>query len=107
MSEGQYVYAVVARDATLPAGLTGLMAESLTTTTCRDLAAGTSRVEADALNPDVENVLRHEEVVEAVRERVPALPVRFGTVFRDVASLERALDRRYEPLASDLARLGD
>jgi hypothetical protein len=55
----------------------------------------------------MESVLHHESVVEAVRKQGPALPVRFGTVFRDATSVASALAERYAPLTADLDRLGD
>jgi hypothetical protein len=55
----------------------------------------------------MEAVLHHETVVEAVRQRGPALPVRFGTVFRDATAVASALSEQYESLAADLRRLGD
>ena len=106
MSSPCYVYAIVSRDAPVPASGGGGEAE-LALVPCRELAALTGPTDADGAPLTMENVLRHEAVVEAARRRGPALPVRFGTVFRDAEALASALAERYEPLAADLERLGD
>ena len=101
MASACYVYAIVGRDTPLPP------AAGLATVRCRELAAVTRRVDDDGAPRTMEAVLHHEAVVEAVRRQGPALPVRFGTVFRDETSVASALAERYEPLAADLDRLGD
>ena len=107
MGSARYVYAIVSRDARLPArGEWGSAAE-LEMVPWGELAAVTGRREEDGAPASMEDVLRHEAVVEAVRRAGPALPVRFGTVFRDADSVVRALTERYEVLAGDLERLGE
>lgn len=106
MPDSCYVYAIVRRDAPLPTSGTASVPE-LALVPWRELAAVTARTSDDATPTTMEAILHHEAVVEAVRQRVPALPVRFGTVFRDESSVASALAERYEPLAADLERLGD
>lgn len=107
MGNACYVYAIVGRESPLPAaGAEGGGAE-LASVPWRELAAVVGRMEDDDGAPlTVENVLRHEAVVEAARRQGPALPVRFGTVFRDAESVACALAERYEALVVDLERLG-
>jgi hypothetical protein len=100
MSSALYVYAITACDTDLPCG------NGLAKVACRNLAAVTGRVTNDVAPTSVENVLHHEAVVEAVRQHGPALPVRFGTMFRDEASLGAALADRYDRLLADMERLG-
>jgi hypothetical protein len=102
-----YVYAIVGRDAPLPAAATGGGAAELTTVPWRELAAVTARLADDRALLTTEAILHHEAVVEAVRQSAPALPVRFGTLFRDAPSVASALAERYDALTSDLDRLGD
>ena len=97
-----YVYAIVGRDTPLPAS----RATELELVPWRRLAAVIGRIETSD-TPLMEAVLHHEAVVEAVRKAGPALPVRFGTVFRDAASVTSALAQRYEQIVADLDRLGD
>jgi hypothetical protein len=106
VSSACYVYAIVSRDAPVPAS-GGSAAAELALVPWRELAALTGPTEEEGAPLTVENVLRHEAVVEAARRQGPALPVRFGTVFRDAESVASALAERYEPLVADLERLGD
>jgi hypothetical protein len=97
------VYAIVGRDTPLPSD----DAAGLTMIPCRELAAVTGRIADDGATPTMDAVLRHEAVVEAVRQLGRSLPVRFGTVFRDPKSLVSAIAERYDQLVADLDRLGD
>ena len=106
MSSACYVYAIVGRHTPLP-DPRDRGAAGLSMVPCRELAAVTRRLEQDGAPLTADAVLHHEAVVEAVRRQGPALPVRFGTVFRDTTSVASALEERYEPLAADLDRLGD
>jgi hypothetical protein len=100
-----YVYAITHRDAALPAPESSGGA-NLTKITHRHLAAVVRPISYDAPAVSVEAVMQHEAVVEAVRRQAPALPVRFGTVFRNETSAVAAIDERYQVLADDLERLG-
>jgi hypothetical protein len=107
MSGGWYVYAIVPRDHQLPPGLTGFGERELSTVMSGSLAAVTSRLASRDLQRTTENVLRHGAIVEALQQRGPTLPVRFGTVVADGETLARALAERRAELTADLARLGD
>lgn len=106
MASACYVYAIVGRDTPLPRVHSDDAAE-LAFVSWRELSAVTKEIANDGAPFTMDAVLQHEAVVEAVRREGPALPVRFGTVFRDATSLTSALAERYEPLAADLDRLGD
>ena len=106
MPNARYVYAIVGRGTPLPATRAGAAAE-LAAVSWRELAAVTRETGSGSAPLTMEAVLHHEAVVEAVRRQGPALPVRFGTVFRDATSVASALAEQYEPLAADLDRLGD
>ena len=107
MASACYVYAILARETPLPAGLRGFNGAAVSTVPYRALAAATSPLERYPPRPTPENVWRHEAVVEALRAQGPALPVRFGTVLADAAAVAHALAARYDVLAADLDRLGD
>lgn len=100
------VYAITAGSTPLPAASRGAPA-SLTTVAWRELAAVTAPMSDDRAPVTMRAVLHHEAIVEAVRKEGPALPVRFGTMFRDEASVASAIAARYEPLVAELDRLGD
>lgn len=106
MRSACYVYAIVGREASLPAYSPPEVPE-LELVAWRELAAVTGRTGDDGTPVTMEAVVRHEAIVEAVRREGPALPVRFGTVFRNAESVASALAERYEPLTADLDRLGD
>jgi hypothetical protein len=107
MASACYVYAILARETPLPAGLRGIAGAPVALVPYRALAAATSPLEHGSPHPTPQNVWRHEAVVEVLRSQGPALPVRFGTVLADAAAVAHALAARYDVLAADLARLGD
>jgi hypothetical protein len=100
------VYAIVGPDADVTrlsdAGGVG----ELAMVRCRDLGAITGSVPDERAKPTLQAVLRHEAIVEAVHRQGHALPVRFGTVFRNAMSVASAIAERYEPLREDLERVG-
>src|SRR5690242_752068 len=107
MDSASYVYAIVGEDTPLPSAEHVPPASNLTRVPYRNLAAVTGHVVDDRRRLTTEAVLRHEAVVEAVRQQGRALPVRFGTVLRDARAVTRALAERYDELAADLERVGD
>lgn len=106
MADGCYVYAILPRGAPLPARLAGF-GGPLTAVRWRALAAATSFLRSIELRATPAHLLRHEAVVEALRQYGPALPARFGTVLSDPEAVARALARSYAVLVADMARLGD
>jgi hypothetical protein len=107
MTSGWYVYAIVAPDSLLPPGLTGFGDGELSLVASGGLAAVAGPLAPGGLQRSTENVLRHGAVVEALQQRGPTLPVRFGTVVSDAEAVARALAEHRTELATDLARLGD
>jgi hypothetical protein len=106
MLEGRYVYAVVPSTAQLPAGTLGVDGEPLELVRSDDLAAVAGLAHDERAERTRERLLRHNVVVDAVRLRGPALPVRFGTVLRGKAQISASLAQRRDVLRRDLARLG-
>ena len=107
MTSGWYVYAIVAGDTRLPPGLTGFGESELSTVVSGSLSSVAAPLAPCGLQRTTENVLRHGAIVEALQERGPTLPVRFGTVVPDAEAVARALAERRTELTTDLARLGD
>ena len=56
--------------------------------------------------PGEAELLDHHRVIQAVFERVPCLPARFGSLFADDAALRARLVEREDDLAPQLVRLG-
>ena len=109
MNSACCVYAIVRRGTRPPAGRIATHAADLALVPCRELAAVVERIGDGGAGPapTIEAVLRHEAIVESVRQQRRAIPVRFGTVFRDAASVTQAIAERYDALQADLDRLGD
>lgn len=82
---GTYVYGVVPAGADIPSGLraVGGARSDIALLDHRDLAAVVSDVEVDRPLGRREDLLAHEQVVNAVAERVTVLPMRFGGVVQD------------------------
>jgi Gas vesicle synthesis protein GvpL/GvpF len=51
------------------------------------------------------NIWRHEQVIEKVMAHVPTLPVRFGTILRNVDQVQQLLARRQADFVADLAHI--
>lgn len=107
MASAWYVYAIVGVDTPLPRVERGQPDAVLTRVPYGKLAAVAGLVADDRPRLTTEAALHHEAIVEAVRLQGPALPVRFGTVFRDAGAVARALAERHDVLAADLERIGD
>ncbi len=71
---------------------------------CGDLAAAASGLSC-ALEPQVRNIWRHEQVLEVLMQEHAVLPLRFGTCVRDVDTLSHELQRQRPVLLESLARV--
>ncbi|MBI3959453.1 MAG: GvpL/GvpF family gas vesicle protein [Chloroflexi bacterium] len=56
---------------------------------------------------DEADVWRHEQVIEALMDRGPTLPVRFGTILADAARVQELLVTRRADFEIDLAHVAD
>lgn len=90
---------VDARDASAATG------ETLTVVSTARVAALASTWDRGPVAGETE-LLDHHRVVQAVFERVPCLPARFGSLFENSDALGARLAAREHELASQLARLG-
>ncbi len=71
---------------------------------CGDLAAAASGISC-APEPQVQNIWRHEQVLEVLMQEHAVLPLRFGTCVRDVDTLSHDLQRQRPALLESLARV--
>ena len=106
MTDLCYVFAVAASGIRVPAA-PGIDDAPLFAIPVKDVEAIVCSVTQESFPASPEAVLRHEAVVEAVRDQGPAIPVRFGTVLPGVEAVSRLLDERNKVLAADVGRLGD
>lgn len=109
LSRHWYVYAILSADTdtTFTQALTGLGDAAVSLVRSGAVAAAVSPFTHATVEPSSAQLLRHEATVEAIRRAAPALPVRFGTIFPDIAALVHALAARAPDLQADLARVGD
>jgi hypothetical protein len=82
--EGQaracYVYGIVAADARLPEGLEGLGGADVSLVRHGDLAGAVSEISPGQALGTREDLMAHEDVVEALARETTTLPLRFGAV---------------------------
>jgi hypothetical protein len=97
-----YVYAITDRGAALPRTLRGLKDRPLWPATCGAVSAVCSRHEAPSPRPAVEQVRRHEHVVERLMEDRPILPARYGILFPTARRFYETLDAHRDALAAGL-----
>jgi len=101
-----YLYAIVAGDQPLARPLAGLADAPVTLLPYQQIAAAVSQVDLDGVKPEPEQLLRHEELVEALMAQRSTLPVRFGTVLSSAEKVHETLAERYDTYLADLQRLG-
>ena len=101
-----YPYAICeAATGTPPPSVRGLGRASLRALEREGIGAVYSRHRSLQPRPELDLVLRHERVVEAVMARGPVLPMRYGTRLEDEGQLARALDERHDELVHALDRV--
>jgi hypothetical protein len=100
-----YLYAIVTGSQALEAALVGLGDAPVTLLPYQGIAAAVSAVEVDRVRPEAEQLLRHEQVIEALMAQRSTLPVRFGTVLSSTAKVLETLAERYDNLLANLVRL--
>lgn len=115
-STAWYVYAFTG-PAPSTAGLQGLGPEALTTVGDERLAAVVGTVPLGEFGEDVlperlndrswleEKAQAHEGVVERLAERTTVIPLRFGSIYYDLAAVEQLVDARRAELLEILDRV--
>lgn len=101
----RYVYAIVDGGELPAVPLNGLFDKPVTLLAYQDIAAAVSAVDVAAMEPEVAQLLRHEEVVETLMVERSTLPVRFGAVFSSEEQVIATLASQYPDLKADLRRL--
>jgi hypothetical protein len=99
-----YCYGVTWADAAARQDQGGLGGKDVVPVEFKGLAALTSSVPAAKVRARRADLLRHFDVLASAFERAAVVPLRFGTVFDDQASLVQKL---LEPRHDELARLLD
>ncbi|GLK71402.1 GvpL/GvpF family gas vesicle protein [Ancylobacter dichloromethanicus] len=86
----------------LPAGIGGVAPLFVTS---RDLACAATETADTTISPEPSQIWRHQEVVAALMEGRPVLPLRFGTVVEDAGACQRLLARHHDALCAQLERV--
>ena len=100
-----YLYAIVAGAEPLAEPLAGLADAPVTLLPYQQIAAAVSPVDLDRVKPEPEQLLRHEQLVEALMAQRSTLPVRFGTVLSSAEKVRETLAEHYAAYLADLQRL--
>jgi hypothetical protein len=85
--------------------LSGLGTAPLDAATVEGLTAIFNDVSSDVVRLDEATMWQHERVIEALMQRHPVLPVRFGTTFSDPGALSAALQDRSPALRASLEKV--
>ncbi|TCT02272.1 GvpL/GvpF family gas vesicle protein [Aquabacter spiritensis] len=70
-----------------------------------ELVCAASETPNRSVAPEPAEVWRHQQVVEALIDRAPALPLRFGTLVEDASACRRLLTRHRDALGAQLGRV--
>ena len=100
-----YCYAVVPATSSLPSGVTGLLATGLELITHGGLAVVVSSVEG-RIRPQRSNLSAHQKVLAELSRVSDVLPMSFGTLADDHASVVRLIEEGQDPLLEALDRVG-
>ncbi len=101
MVEGRYLYCITEATAD-PASAPGLSGRAPRVIAHKDIAAVVSDIPYAEPAPSLENIVAHENVVNAVRKESAVLPVKFGVIFRNEEGVKLLLGRSYESYRSKL-----
>ena len=106
-SRAKYAYCIIRTAVNKGFGKIGIGTPSsnVYTITFKNLGAVVSDTPFIRYEPNEENALAHERVVEKVMEDHTVLPVRFGTIFKDEKNVRTMLVRAYSQFLSELRRL--
>ncbi len=105
--EGRYVYGVISSREAAQFGRIGIggMGESVYTVHHGDIAAVVSKTPVFIFDPNRDNALAHEHVIETVMKQYTVIPMSFGTVFRTDDDIREVLKSIYPSLKDVLKQM--
>lgn len=103
--KGKYLYGVIKR-------YTGLNLDGLTTVAYQSLAAVVAEKEVKDYRQlpkaeTVQELIRHQQIIEKIMEQLPILPVKFGTILKNEAEVTSVLEKGYFFLYNTLRKVED
>jgi len=105
--EGRYVYGVISSREPASFGKIGIggLGDTVYTINHGDIAAVVSRTPVFIFDPNRENALAHEHVIETVMRQFTVIPMSFGTVFRTDDDIREVLKSIYPSLKDVLKQM--
>ena len=107
MEEGRYFYGLVgdvSQKSFGPFGIGG-HANEVYPIHYKDISAVVSNIPITELEPTDENALSHMDIITRIMEQTTILPTKFGTVFRNIDSVNKCLEKIYPQVKQELQKL--
>jgi len=106
IKHGLYVYCIVPSDSPREYGRIGVGNDSsVYAIPFKGLAAIVSDFEGDSFDKTDANILAHQRVVQKIFEKVPGIPVKFGTIREDEGDIRNVLEEGYSDFEKELSEL--
>jgi hypothetical protein len=105
--EGRYVYGVISTREPVQFGKIGIggLGELVYSVHHGDIAAVVSKTPVFIFDPNRDNALAHEHVIESVMKQFTVIPMSFGTVFRTDDDIKEVLKSIYPSLKDVLKQM--
>ena len=91
VNDGRYVYCILEAAKIQNLGNIGLFDNDVYTIIHKDIEAVISKAPFKQMNPDADNIIAHQRVVEASRNIGTTLPIRFGIMFKSDDGVKKLL----------------
>ena len=106
VNDGRYVYCILEAAKIQNLGNIGLFDNDVYTIIHKDIEAVISKAPFKQMNPDADNIIAHQRVVEASRNIGTTLPIRFGIMFKSDDAVKKLLIKSYKEFKSKINKLG-
>ncbi|MBI5697263.1 MAG: GvpL/GvpF family gas vesicle protein [Thaumarchaeota archaeon] len=104
MTTGVYLYCISGTNKNENLGNIGLYEKSAYSIGFKDIGAIVSDAPFKEIQPNVNEINWHQQVVEASREKWTTLPVRFGTMFKSDEGVKKYLEKSYKDLRTKITK---
>lgn len=107
-AEGRYVYCIMDCEENSPPmqlGNTGIGENPVYTIGHKDICAVVSTIPFKEMESSMNDIVAHQRVVEAARERGTVLPVRFGVILKNEEGVKKLLASSYKDYSKKISTL--
>lgn len=104
MTTGVYLYCISETSSKKNLGNIGLYEKPAYAIGFKDIGAIVSDAPFKEIQPNVNEINSHQQVVEAAREKWTTLPVRFGTMFKSEDGVIKYLEKSYKDLRAKISK---